>query len=105
MESVDSLDEETLETIITESLTKSYKNVTSFKLENCSYLNEEFTVTGKVLFESGNTRELTYTFNEAVQEDDKVVLHGLNEKLGADKTFKLTGKATAEKTFIVESLA
>ena len=105
MESVDSLDEETLEKIITESLTKSYKNVTSFKLENCSYLNEEFTVAGKVLFESGNTRDLTYTFNEAVQEDDKVVLHGLNEKLGADKIFKLTGKATAEKTFIVESLA
>ena len=105
MESVDSLDEETLEKIITESLTKSYKNVASFKLENCSYLNEEFTVAGKVLFESGNTRDLTYTFNEAVQEDDKVVLHGLNEKLGADKIFKLTGKATAEKTFIVESLA
>lgn len=105
MESVDSLDETSLEKIITESLTKSYKNVTSFKLENCSYLNEKFTVTGKAIFESGNTRELTYTFNEAVQEDDKVVLHGLNEKLGADKTFKLTGKATAEKTFIVESLA
>ena len=105
MESVDSLDEETLEKIITESLTKSYKNVASFKLENCSYLNEEFTVAGKVFFESGNTRDLTYTFNEAVQEDDKVVLHGLNEKLGADKIFKLTGKATAEKTFIVESLA
>ena len=105
MESVDSLDETSLEKIITESLTKSYKNVTSFKLENCSYLNEKFTVTGKVVFESGNTRELTYTFNEAVQEADKVVLHGLNEKLGADKTFKLTGKATAEKTFIVESLA
>ena len=105
MESVDSLDETSLEKIITESLTKSYKNVTSFKLENCSYLNEKFTVTGKAIFESGNTRELTYTFNEAVQEDDKVVLHGLNEKLGADKTFKLTGKATAEKAFIVESLA
>lgn len=105
MESVDSLDETSLEKIITESLTKSYKNVTSFKLENCSYLNEKFTVTGKAIFKSGNTRELTYTFNEAVQEDDKVVLHGLNEKLGADKTFKLTGKATAEKAFIVESLA
>lgn len=105
MESVDSLDETSLEKIITESLTKSYKNVTSFKLENCSYLNEKFTVTGKAIFESGNTRELTYTFNEAVQEDDKVVLHGLNEKLGADKTFKLTGKATAEKAFIVESLS
>lgn len=105
MESVDSLDEKTLEKIITESLTKSYKNVTSFKLENCAYLNEKFTVTGKVFFKSGNTRALTYTFNEATQEDNKVVLHGLNEKLGADKIFKLTGKATAEKTFIVESLA
>lgn len=103
MESVDSLDEKTLEKIITESLTKSYKNVTNFKIENCAYLNEKFLVTGKVFFESGNTRELTYTFNEAVQENDKVVLQGLNEKLGTDKIFKLTGKTTAEKTFIVES--
>ena len=103
MESVDSLNEETLEKSVLKSLTKNYKNVTDFKLRDCAYLNEKFTVTGTVFFESGNTRELTYTFNEAIQEDDKVVLHGLNEKLGVDKTFKLTGKTTAEKTFIVES--
>ena len=103
MESVDSLNEETLEKSVLKSLTKNYKNVTDFKLRDCAYLNEKFTVTGTVFFESGNTRELTYTFNEAIQEDDKVVLHGLNEKLCVDKTFKLTGKTTAEKTFIVES--
>lgn len=102
MENLEELNESALETLIADSLTTTYKNVTKFELTNCEYLNEELAVNGKVTFESGNTRNLTYRFTEALTENEEITFTGLNEKLGADKSFSLTGKSD-NNIFIAES--
>jgi hypothetical protein len=61
-------------------------------------------IEGVISFKSGKTRNTTYTFNEAFVDADMVTLRGLNEKLGLDKRFTLTGKIDeTNKTFITES--
>jgi hypothetical protein len=100
---VEELQEADLEHMISDSLIEMYGNVAGFRLKECSYSDNKFMVEGVVHFTSGNTRKLTYTFNEAFVKDGKVTLRGLNEKLGADKHFYLAGY-TENKTFITESL-
>lgn len=104
MESVEELQETTLESLISDSLIKAYGNVAGFRLGECSYLNEQFAVNGTIYFTSGNTRKTSYVFTEAQTADEKIVLQGLNEKLGLDKKFNLTGSIDSQsKTFITES--
>ena len=103
MEQVEEINDGALESLITDSLVAGYKNVAGFKLADCSYLNEELKINGKVFFESGNVRDITYTFTEATTEGENTVLHGLNEKLGADKAFKLVGKTDDNKVFMAEA--
>jgi len=105
MSGVEELQETALEKLISDSLVEAYGNVAGFRLTECSYLDEKLSVNGKVFFTSGNTRNISYTFNEAyTNEEGKAVLHGLNEKLGLDKQFVLTGDTkTLNKTFIAES--
>ena len=79
-----------------------YGNVAGFRLKDCAYTDNKFMVEGVIHFTSGNTRNTTYTFNEAFSEADKVTLRGLNEKLGDDKHFYITGHSE-NKTFITES--
>ena len=102
MENLDELNEDALESLISTSLIEAYKNVAGFRLTGCEYVNEALEVNGKVFFESGCHRELTYKFNNARTAGGKVTFRGLNEKLGADKSFELVGK-TDKKTFIAES--
>lgn len=104
MSTLEELQESSLETLISDSLVEAYGNVAGFRLTECSYLNEKLTVNGTVYFTSGNTRNLTYSFNEACVEEDKVKLRGLNEKLGLDKRFTLTGRIE-NKTLITESFS
>ena len=79
IESVEELQESTLESLITDSLVNYYGNVSGFDLKGCNYLNEQFTIDGTIQFTSGNTRATTYTFTEALLEKDgKVVLQGIN---------------------------
>jgi hypothetical protein len=99
---VEELKESALESLISSSLVELYGNVAGFRLKDCSYTNNKFMVEGVIHFTSGNTRKTTYTFNEALVEADKITLHGLNEKLGNDKQFFITGY-TENKTFITES--
>lgn len=99
---VEELQENTLESMISDSLVELYGNVAGFRLKDCSYEDSKFMVEGVIHFTSGNTRKTTYTFNEALIEADKVTLCGLNEKLGNDKQFFITGY-TENKTFITES--
>jgi hypothetical protein len=99
---VDELREESLESMISDSLIELYGNVAGFRLKDCSYSDNKFMVEGVIHFTSGNTRKTTYTFNEALVEADKITLRGLNEKLGNDKQFFITGY-TENKTFITES--
>ena len=99
---VEELQEGALESMISDSLVEMYGNVAGFRLKDCSYEDQKFMVEGIIHFTSGNTRKTTYTFNEALIEADKVTLRGLNEKLGNDKQFFITGY-TENKTFITES--
>jgi archaellin len=104
MEQLDELQESTLEHLISDSLIEAYGNVAGFRLAGCEYLNEQFTVSGTIHFTSGNTRQTTYRFTEAFVSNGKVTMNGLNEKLGLDKKFTLTGKVDkTNKTFITES--
>ena len=106
MSGLEELHESSFENVISASLVNSYKNVNSFSLESCNYLNEKFEVTGKASFKSGAERNLTYTFTEGYidQATNKVVLTGLNEKLGKEKVFTLVGN-TKDNTLVVESLS
>jgi hypothetical protein len=102
MSQVEELKEASLEKLISDSLIEAYGNVAGFRLHNCSYLNEKFQVDGTIFFTSGNTRKTAYAFTEAFVKDSKVSLYGLNEKLGLDKQFSITGHID-NKTFITES--
>jgi hypothetical protein len=104
MNGMEELHEASLEKLISDSLVEAYGNVAGFRLTNCSYLNEQFTVDGTIYFTSGNTRKTTYAFNEGfTNEEGKINLRGLNEKLGLDKQFTITGHTDENKTFITES--
>ena len=100
---IDELKEAALESMISDSLVEMYGNVAGFRLKDCSCINNKFMVEGVIHFTSGNTRNTTYVFNEAFRKADKITLTGLNEKLGTDKQFYITGY-TEDKTFITESL-
>ena len=99
---VDELKEAALESMISDSLVEMYGNVAGFQLKDCSCTDNKFLVEGVIYFTSGNTRNTTYTFNEASVETDKITLRGLNEKLGRDKQFSITGY-TENRAFITES--
>jgi hypothetical protein len=102
-EQLDEVQDASLETFIADSLVESYGNVAGFKLTECAYAGNKLTVNGTIYFTSGNTRKTTYTFNESYNtEDGKVSMQGLNEKLGLDKQFTLTGRIE-NKTLITES--
>lgn len=104
MSDIEELHEASLEKFISDSLIETYGNVAGFRLTGSEYLDESLKVNGTVYFTSGASRKLTYAFSEAYEDDHKVKLCGLNEKLGLDKRFTLTGKIDeTNKTFITES--
>ena len=93
-----------LESLISTSLVEAYDNVAGFRLNECSFRDNKFLLDGVIHFVSGNTRSTTYTFTEALIKDQTVTLNGVNEKLGADVQFVLTGHVdTGNKTFITEA--
>lgn len=103
MASMEELQESTLETLISDSLVEAYGNVAGFRLTECSFADNKFTVDGTIYFTSGNTRKTTYAFNESAKSPEgKISLQGINEKLGLDKQFTLTGRIE-NKTLITES--
>jgi hypothetical protein len=103
MSSVEELQESSLERFVANSLVESYGNVAGFRLAECVYEDDRLSVNGTIYFTSGNTRKTTYTFTEACKAGGKIKLTGLNEKLGLDKRFTLTGSTNSNKTFITES--
>ena len=104
MESLEELNESTIESLISKALIEAYKNVAGFRLTECKYSNKELLLDGKVFFESGNVRAITYKFTNASTEEDNITFTGLNEKLGIDKSFTLSGKAK-NNIFIAESFS
>jgi hypothetical protein len=106
MAGVEELNESSLEKLISDSLVETYQNVAGYRLSECEYLNEKLNINGTIYFTSGNTRKTTYSFSEAYTEENKIKLIGLNEKLGLDKKFTLTGKIdNTNKTLITESFS
>jgi hypothetical protein len=103
MSDVEELQEASLEKLISDTLIESYGNVAGFRLADCAYENNKFTVDGTIYFTSGNKRQTSYIFTEAVVKNNKISLNGLNEKLGFDKQFTITGYTNKDKTFITES--
>lgn len=104
MENFEEINEAELEKLISKTLFEAYNNVLDFDLVDCSYLNEQLTVSGSVLFDSGKSRDVSYTFTEAFEKENFITFKGINEKLGADKSFTLTGKLN-NKVFIAESFS
>ena len=103
MDNLDEIQESALEESISSSLVEAYGNVAGFRLTECGYADKELSVDGTIYFTSGNTRKTTYKFNESYKtEDGKISLNGLNEKLGLEKQFTLTGRIE-NKTLITES--
>ena len=103
MADLEEVQESVLESLISSSLVEAYGNVAGFRLAECAYTDNKFIVDGTIYFTSGNTRKTTYTFNESFKTDDgKISLCGLNEKLGLDRQFTLTGRID-NKTLITES--
>ena len=103
MSNLEELQESELESLVSSSLVEAYGNVAGFRLTECAYTNNKFTIDGTIYFTSGNTRKTTYTFNESFKtKDGKVSLLGINEKLGLDRQFTLTGRIS-DKAFITES--
>lgn len=102
MSDLEDLHESSLETLISTSLVEAYGNVAGFRLTECNFADNKFTVDGTIYFTSGNTRKTTYAFSEAYVKEGKVSMCGLNEKLGLDKQFTLTGRID-NKTLITES--
>jgi hypothetical protein len=105
MANVDELQENALERLISNSLIESYGNVAGFRLQSCSYLDEQLAVNGTILFTSGKLRKTSFKFTEANKlATNKTILIGLNEKLGENKKFIITGNIQPKtKTFIAES--
>ena len=101
-ENIDEIQESALETLISSSLVEAYGNVAGFRLTECTYADNKFKIDGTIYFTSGNTRKTTYTFSESTKSDEKISLCGLNEKLGLEKQFMLTGRID-NKTLITES--
>ena len=103
IEEMEELQEASLERFISDSLVESYGNVAGFRLTECAYADNKLSIDGTIYFTSGNKRKTTYVFSEAMVSDNKVSIRGLNEKLGLDKQFTITGCTDDAKTFITES--
>ena len=101
VEDIEELQEASLESQIAKSLAETCGNVDSFKLTDCSYLNEKLSVEGTITFKSGNSEATTFVFTEALSAEDALVsLVGCNEALGTKVT--MSGR-TIDKVFITES--
>lgn len=101
---LEELQEEALEEHITYNLVETCDNVKSFKLTDCSYINEQLIVTGEIGFVTGDPEKTSYVFTEAFStEDNQLILSGTNQRFGVQK-FTINGRVDeTNKSFITES--
>lgn len=104
MADLEELNEAALESKIEKSLTEACGNVESFKITECSYLDEKLTINGEIGFKTGATEKTSYVFTEGfVTDAGTISIHGKNERFGNTK-FTIGGYVDKEnKTFITES--
>jgi len=91
LESLEEIDEKSVEECIKESLTNVYENVDNFELLECSLDGNKLSFDGKITFKSGANRNVSYVFTEANIKENTIELQGLNESLDKNSKFILKG--------------
>jgi hypothetical protein len=102
-ESVEEIDEESLDKLTENYLTEVYSNVKTFKTVDCALENNKLVVEGKITFNSGKTKNTKFIY-EAKKENDKIVLEGLNADFATEKAFVLNCNLDTANRLVVESL-
>lgn len=99
-EMLEDFDEVSMNSCMTKALTEVYSNVKNFEMTECSLNENSLVVEGKINFNSGKTRETSFTFTEGKEPK---VLCGINEDLDKDGSFNICYGIDNNKMF-VESL-
>lgn len=99
-EMLEDFDEVSMNSCMTKALTEVYSNVKNFEMTECSLNESSLVVEGKINFNSGKTRETSFTFTEGKEPK---VLCGINEDLDKDGSFNICYGIDNNKMF-VESL-
>ena len=102
-ESIEEIDEESLDKLTENYLTEVYSNVKTFKTVDCALENNKLVVEGKITFNSGKTKNTKFIY-EAKKENDKIVLEGLNADFATEKAFILNCNLDTANRLVVESL-
>lgn len=102
---MDDFDEESFDDLGESYLKECYENVDSFKTSTVKNSDGKLVVEGLITFNSGNTKQTTFTFESmAISKKGKVRLIGENAQIcSGKKAFKVRGKVE-DKKFISESL-
>lgn len=85
-------------------LTNVYSNVKSFEATDCSLNGNKLIVEGVIRFNSGKTKNTTFTYETKRIIGKALVLEGLNTDFTSEKAFTLNCKVDSENCLIVESL-
>ena len=99
-EMLEDFDEVSMNSCMTKALTEVYSNVKNFEMTECSLNESSLVVEGKINFNSGKTRETSFTFTEGKEPK---VLCGINEDLDKNGSFNICYGIDNNKMF-VESL-
>jgi hypothetical protein len=102
-ESVEEIDEESLDKLTENYLTEVYSNVKSFKTTDCALEENKLMIEGTITFNSGKTKNTKFIY-EAKKENDKFILEGLNADFATEKAFILNCNLDAANRLVVESL-
>lgn len=103
-ESVEEIDEESLDKLTENYLTEVYSNVKSFKTTDCALEENKLVVEGKITFNSGKEKNTKFVF-EAKKENNKIILEGLNADFATEKAFVLNCNLDTANRLVVESLS
>ena len=104
MSSIDNLNENLLESLITESLIEHLDNVANFRIIDCNYINEQLTINGKIYLTSGESHPTSYVFNTVKRLNNDYTFSGLNESFDVHRNIAITGTIDNTKTFITKAI-
>ena len=104
VESIEEIDEKSLDKLTENYLTEVYSNVKSFKTTDCSLAENKLVVECKITFNSGKTKNTKFIYEATKTADNKVVLEGLNADFATEKAFVLNCNLDTANRLVVESL-
>ena len=103
-ESVEEIDEESLDKLTEKYLKEVYSNVNTFKTTECSLEENKLVIEGKITFNSGKTKTTKFIYEATTTENNKVILEGLNADFATEKAFVLNCNLDTANRLVVESL-